>query len=162
TRGNIPMKSRVTLLVAACAVCWSMAPGLAIAQVLSGTANVNLNAAMAQSLSINITSGSTVNFTLVNGGVATGSNPVVVSTSWNLSPLLVGAVSLYGYFSTPAQALTDGAGNNITSTMVQGRMTTGIPATYVPFTLTSPVGPAGGSLVLFTEVVTALNAVKTR
>jgi hypothetical protein len=156
------LKTRVSSFVAACIACCSLAPSIVAAQVLSGTANVNLNATLAQSLSISITSGSTVNFTLVNGNVATGSNPVVVSTSWNLSPLIVGAVSLYGYFSTPSQALTDGGGNNIASTLVQGRMTTGIPVTYVAFTQTNPVGPAGGSLALFTEVVTALNAVKTR
>lgn len=138
------------------------APSVSIAQVLSGTGSVNLNATLAQSLSISVTSGSTVNFTLTNGAAANGDVPVVVQTTWNLTPLLVGAVSLYGYFGTPAQALADGTGNYITSTQVEGRMTTGTPVTYAPFAQTNPVGPAGGSLALFTELVTILNAVDTR
>src|SRR2546425_5100420 len=119
-----------------------VAPRHAAAQVLSGTASVNLNAILAQSLSISVTSGSTVNFTLSNGATATGDVSVVVQTSWNLTPTLVGAVTLYGYFGTPGQALSDGTGNYITSTQVEGRMLTGTPVTYSPFTQTGPVGPA--------------------
>lgn len=158
------MKARVVLVAALGAVVsfLSLSPAASSAPVLSGTASVNLNAILAQSLTISITSGSTVNFTLVNGAIASGSNPVVVSTSWNLSSLLVGAVSLYGYFSTPSQALGDGTGNNIASAQVEGRMTSGVPVTYAPFTQTNPVGPAGGGLTLFTEVVTVLNGIKTR
>jgi hypothetical protein len=137
-------------------------PSVSRAQVLSNAGTVNLNATMAQALSLSITSGSTVNFTLVNGGTADGNVPVVVQTSWNLNPLVVGTVTLYGYFSTPTQALGDGTGNYITSAAVRGRMTTGTPVTYLPFTQTNVVGPAAGSLLLYSEVVTALNAVKTR
>lgn len=144
------------------ALLFALAPSTSSAQVLSGTQSVTLNATLAQSLSISITSGSTVNFTLSNGAAANGNVPVVIQTSWNLTPLIVGTVSLYGYFSTPAQALADGTGNYITSTQVEGRMTTGTPVSYVPFTQTNPVGPAAGSLALFTEAVTILNAVKTR
>lgn len=141
---------------------FAILPTASFAQVLSGTASVNLNATLAQSLSISVTSGSTVNFTLSNGAAANGDVPVVVQTTWNLTPLLVGAVSLYGYFSTPAQALADASSNYITSTQVEGRMTTGTPVTYAPFTQTNPVGPAAGSLALYTELVTVLNAIKTR
>jgi len=158
------MRPRAVALVACSAAVLSLAlmPRLSAAQVLSNTANVNLNATLAQSLTISVTSGSTVNFTLVNGNVANGSTAVVVQTSWNLAPLLVGAVSLYGYFGTPAQALSDGAGSYITSSSVEGRMTTGLPVSYVPFAQTNPVGPAAASLALFTEAITLLNGIKTR
>jgi len=158
------MKAR-TVVLAGCsaAVLWlALMPSTSAAQVLSNTATVNLNATLAQSLTISVTSGSTVNFTLVNGNVANGSTSVVIQSSWNLSPLLVGAVSLYGYFGTPTQALSDGAGNYITSASVEGRMTTGAPVTYTPFAQTNPVGPAAGSLALFTEAITVLNGIKTR
>ncbi|MEO5619107.1 MAG: hypothetical protein ABIS67_15160 [Candidatus Eisenbacteria bacterium] len=137
-------------------------PAVSTAQVLSNTATVTLNAVLAQSISVNIVAGSTVSFSLSNGTTASGNVPVVIQTSWNLTSTLVGAVSLYGYFSTPSQALSDGAGDNIASSSVEGRMTTGTPATFTAFSQTNPVGPASGSLALFTEAVTLLNSIKTR
>jgi hypothetical protein len=148
------------LVVAAMLV--AMVPAVASAQLLSNTANVNLNASLAQTLTVSVTGGSTVNFTLVNGSPADGDVPAVISTSWNVNPGLTGAVSLYGYFSTPAQALTDGGANFIPTSLVMGRMTTGTPTSYTAFTQTNPVGPAGGGLALFTEAVTGANKIKTR
>jgi hypothetical protein len=148
------------LVVAALLV--AIVPALASAQTLSNTANVTLNAVLAQTVSVSVTSGSNVNFTLVNGSPADGDVPAVISTSWNLNPGLTGAVSLYGYFSTPAQALTDGGGNDIASSLVLGRMATGTPTTYTAFTQTNPVGPAGGSLELFTEAIAGGNKISTR
>ncbi len=137
-------------------------PGAASAQVVSTIANVNLVATVTQGLSVSVTGGSTVNFTLVNGSPANGNVPVVISTTWNLNPGQTGAVSLYGYFALPAQALTDGSGNNITASLVQGRMATGLPTTYTSFTQTNPVGPASGSLRLFSENISGPNKNKTR
>jgi hypothetical protein len=137
-------------------------PGTASALVVSNTANVTLNASLNAALSVSVTSGSTVNFTLVNGAVANGDVPVVISTRWNVNPGKIGGVSLYGYFNTPAQALTDGGSNFISTARVQGRMTTGIPTNYTAFTQTNAVGPAGGSIFLFNERVTGANKNKTR
>jgi len=149
------------LALSACALCVCLAT-TSEAQVLSNTGSVNLNATLAQSLTVSVTGGSTVNFTLVNGGTAAGDVPVAVQTSWNLTPALVGVVSLYGYFGTPSQALGSAAGDHIASTSVEGRMTTGVPVTFVPFVQTNPVGPAAGSLLLFTNVITLLNGVGSR
>src|SRR5262245_53937819 len=113
-RGETSMKTKARIGWVGILLC-VMAPAMSNAQVLSGTAAVNLNATLAQALSISVLSGSTVNFTLVNGTTADGNVPVVVQTSWNLNPLSVGTVTLYGYFSTPAQALTDGGSNYIAS-----------------------------------------------
>jgi hypothetical protein len=137
-------------------------PRVAAALVLSNIANVTLRAALSQALTVSVTSGSTVSFTLTNGSPANGNVPVVVSTSWNLNPGQTGAVSLYAYFALPSQALTDGGSNSIASSLVQGRMTTGLPTTYTAFTQTNPVGPAGGSLRLFSENITGVNKNKTR
>lgn len=138
-----------------------LAPAVAHAQVVSGIANVNMSAVMNQSVTIAVTSGSTVNFTLAENGVAAGDVPAVIQTNWNLNPGLIGAVSLYGYFDTPAQALTTG-GDDIASSLVEGRVTTGTPTTFTAFTETNPVGPAGGSLALFSTAITGLNKVGTR
>ncbi|HSQ59175.1 MAG TPA: hypothetical protein VLT84_01870 [Acidobacteriota bacterium] len=131
------------------------------AQTLSNIGNVNLNAVAAQTLTVAVTSGSTVNFALAQGGAAAGDVPSAISTSWNLNPGLTGAVSLFGYFDTPSAALTDGT-YDIASTYVEGRMTTGAVATFTAFTQTNAVGPANGSLLLFTENITGVNKIGTR
>lgn len=131
------------------------------AQFLSGLTNVTLNATTVTSLSIVIPSGSSVNFTLLQGAPANGSTAAAITTSWNVNPGKTGAISLYGYFSTPSAALA-GSIYNIASTYVEGRMTTGSPVAYTPFTQTNPVGPAGGSLLLFSETITGVNKNKTR
>ena len=148
-------------LVIALAVA-GLAPAAADAQILSNIANVNMSATMNQFISIAVTSGSTVNFTLVANGIAAGDVPAVVQTNWSLNPGLIGAVSLYGYFDTPAQALTAGGGDDLASSLVEGRVTTGTPTSFTAFTQTNPVGPAGGSLALWSTTVTGINKVGTR
>ncbi|HEU4334921.1 MAG TPA: hypothetical protein VFT32_10535 [Candidatus Eisenbacteria bacterium] len=137
------------------------APGDARAQIVSGLTGMTLNAVTPSSLTIAIPTGSSVNFALVQGGLANGSVPTVIQTSWSLNPGLVGAVRLYGYFSAPAAALA-GTGYNIAAGYVEGRMTTGAAVAYAPFTQTNPVGPAGGSLLLYSETITGTNKNKTR
>lgn len=131
------------------------------AQTLSNIGNVNLNAVAAQTLTVAVTSGSTVNFTLAQGAAAAGDVASAIATSWNLNPGLTGAVSLFGYFDTPSAALTDGT-YDIASTYVEGRMTTGSVATFTAFTQTNAVGPANGSLLLFTENITGVNKISSR
>lgn len=152
----------ISRLFAVAIVLLLVGPAAASAQVLSNVANVSLSAVLAQSITLTVTSGSTVNFTLVNGSPAAGDVPAVIQTTWNLNPGIIGAVSLFGYFNTPAQALSDGAGNFITTTLTEGQMTTGTPTSYAAFTQTNAVGPAGGSLLLFTENITGANKIKTR
>jgi len=136
-------------------------PMSAAAQVLSNVGAVNLSASLAQTLSISITSGSSVNFTLTNGSASAGDVQAVIATTWNLNPGQTGAVSLYGYFDTPAAAMLSGS-DQLPSSLVEGRVTTGTPTTYTAFTQTNPVGAAGGSLALFTEAITGINKIKTR
>lgn len=131
------------------------------AQLLSGLSNLSLNAVTPSSLTIAISSGASMNFTLMQGAFANGSTAAAITTSWNVNPGLTGSINLYGYFSTPSAALA-GTGYDIASTYVEGRMTTGAAATYTPFTQTNPVGPAGGSLLLFAEAITGVNKSKTR
>jgi hypothetical protein len=146
--------------LAAC-VAGFCATSAAEAQTLSNISNIALNATAAQTLTVSVTSGSTVNFALAQGAAAAGDVSPAISTTWNLNPGLTGAVSLFGYFNAPSAALTDGT-YDIASTYVEGRMTTGAVATYTAFTQTNAVGPANGSLLLFTEAITGANKISTR
>ncbi len=91
-----------------------------------------------------------VNFTLVKGGTATASAPIVITTTlYGVSAL--GSLNLYGYFTTASAALTDGRAtpNNIPSSAVLGQDTSGSPTSYTPFTQTGALGTAGASLLIF-------------
>jgi hypothetical protein len=134
----------------------------ASAQVLSGTGNVNLTATLNHALSVTVTGGSSVNFALAPNAATNGDVPTIIRTAWNLNPGQIGAVRLYAYFNVPAQALTDGTGGNIPSSWVMGQMATGTPTSYTAFTQTNPVGPAGGSLALFSTNITGINKVSSR
>lgn len=141
---------------------WAALSATASAQVLSGTGNVNLTATLTHWVTVSVTGGSSVNFALTPNAATDGDVPTVVHTAWNLNPGQVGAVRLYAYFNVPAQALTDGTGGNIPSSWVLGRMATGTPTSYTAFTQTNPVGPAGGSLALFSTNITGINKVSSR
>jgi len=156
------MKLRTYVRVAVALVVAGLgATTSANAQTLSNISNITLNATAAQAITVSVTSGSTVNFTLAQGAAAAGDVSPAISTTWNLNPGLTGAVSLFGYFSTPSAALTDGV-YDIAATYVKGRMTTGAVASYTAFTQTNAVGPANSSLLLFTENITGANKIKTR
>ena len=129
----------------------------ASALVLSGIRSVNLAASLSQALTVTVLSGSSVNFVLTPNAPANGDVPTVIRTAWNVNPGQTGTVSLYAYFVVTGQALTDGASSSIPCSWVMGQMTTGTPTTYTAFTQTNPVGPAGGSLALFTTNITGIN-----
>jgi hypothetical protein len=101
------------------------------------------------SLSVSATPG-LVSFTLVKGGTALASAPIVITTTMSGVSVL-GSVSLYGYFSTASAALTDGltTPNNIPSSAVLGQDTTGSPTSYTAFTQSTAVGTAGASLQIY-------------
>ena len=135
---------------------------VAQAQLNSNAATVTLNATLGEALTVSA-SPSTVNFTLVQGGVAVGSTAVAIQTTWLLLPTRANLV-LDGYFSSATAALTDGATtpDNIPTSAVLGQMTTGTPTTFTAFTQTAALGPAGAGLTLFTVPLTLLNRAGTR
>jgi hypothetical protein len=134
----------------------------ASAQLNSNSSTVTLNASLLERLTI-AASPSTVNFTLNNGTVTTGSAPVAITTSWLLLPTRAN-VKLYAWFATPSAALTDGAAtpNNIPSSEVLGQVTSGTPTSYTAFTQSNALGVANGGLLLFTQALTALNRSSSR
>jgi hypothetical protein len=119
------------------------------AQLNSGASTVNLNAPLAESLTVSA-GPATVTFALPPTGTANGSAPVTVTTSWALGKTRT-SVKLYAYFST-GNALTDGAGDNIPVANVTGSVNGG-PATA--FTGATPYGGATG-MTVFTQTISAL------
>jgi len=137
------------------------------AQVYSGISDVALSANMPESLSVTLTGATSVSFNLTPGGVAAGNTAVPIQTSWVLKPNRT-AVTLVGYFDIPANALTNAGPplTYITSSLVLGEVTgtePGRTTTFTAFTQTiTGIGPAGGSLQLFSEPIGGGNKVKTR
>lgn len=113
----------------------------------SNVATVNLNAPLAESLTV-AAGPATVNFTLVPNGSASGSAPVSVTTTWALAKTRT-SVKLYAYFSS-ANALTDGAGDNIPTSSVTGSVN---GAAAAPFTSATPFGANG--MTVFSSVIGA-------
>jgi hypothetical protein len=143
-----PVRSFVPTILVALLVGW-VSP--AYAQKNSNFVTVNLQANAAQSLSVTAAP-ALVNFNLVAaGGVSNGSVPVSITTTWVLTTL-IGTVKLYGYFTAPATALTDGAGNNIASSRVLGSVNGGAFSTFAG---NSPFN-AGSSLQLFNQLIIIL------
>ncbi len=132
------------------------------AQVSSNSASVTLNASLAEILTIAATPAS-VNFTLVQGSIATASAPVQIVTNWLLGPGRA-TVKLYAWFATPSAALTDGATtpDNIPSSEVFGQVTTGTPTSYTAFTQSNTIGTASGGLLLYTQALSSTNRAATR
>ncbi|HEV2380097.1 MAG TPA: hypothetical protein VG206_09925 [Terriglobia bacterium] len=93
-----------------------------------------------------------VNFNLVSGGIASGSNAVAITTSWDKNSCSSGCtITLYAYFMSSGAALSGGSpAVNIPSSEILGQVPTGTPTSYTSFTQSSPLG-GGGSLQLFQQ-----------
>jgi hypothetical protein len=121
---------------------------IAHAQLNSNIANVTLNAVLSTSLTVSAAPG-LVNFALPPSGVANGSATINITTSWALSPS-TGRVTVWGYFSSAASALSDGAGDNIPSASVSGSPDGGA---FTPFTGAGPFGAASSLQIAFVRVL---------
>ena len=137
-------------------------PVAAHAQLNSNSVTVTLNATLGETLTIasNVTN---VNFALNAGSTATGATAVQITTNWVLKSTR-SAVNLYGWFATPAAALTDGGSpaNNIASSLVFGQVTTGSPTSYTAFTQSNALGTASGGLQLYTQAISNTNRNSSR
>ena len=95
---------------------------------------------------------SLVSFNLVPNGVAPGSMPVDITTTWRGNLCFSSCtINVYGYFASPTAALSGGSANaNIPSSAVLGEMPTGTPKSFTAFTQSSPFGGAS-SLEFFSQ-----------
>jgi hypothetical protein len=97
------------------------------------------------------------------GSLETGPNdfaPLPIETAWDLDPSGTAGMALVAYFQAPHAALA-GPGATIPSSAVLGRMPTGSPTAFAPFSGAAvgaggtAAGVAGATLVLFTQPVSA-------
>jgi hypothetical protein len=147
--------------------------GRAAAQVgtVSTARVVSLAATKTGKLTMGVVSGASQTLpTITDNTTNDFATPVVIQTQWDLNPGQTGSVNLIGWFSTPSQALTNGAGTNIPSSRMKGKLTPGAPApTSYPATFTAftqnavgGIGTAGGSLRLYQMTITGSNKTQTR
>ena len=124
-------------------------------QLNSNTATITLNASLGESISVSA-SPTTVTFNLVPGGIATGSSPIAITTTWILSSSR-GAVYLDGSFGTASSALVGSSFPpvSIPSSAVFGLMSTGLPTTFSPFSVNTPLGVVSAGLPLFVQTLTS-------
>lgn len=154
-------KNSFLLCICACATLFIPASAAFSQALNSNTASVVLTATLGETLTISATPGA-VNFSLVSGGVATGSAPVAITTTWVLGASRANVV-LDAYFSSTAALTFAGPpASNIPTSAVLGQMTTGTPTTFTPFTQTAALGTAGAGLTLFTQSLSSVNRASTR
>jgi hypothetical protein len=111
------MKNFRRLLVIAAGIALASMPRTASAQVNSNVGTVTLNATLAESLTVGVTGGGTVNFNLApNTAANAGSTTSTIQTAWVLSPGRT-KVTIWAWVANGVAALTDGT-NNIPSSAV--------------------------------------------
>jgi hypothetical protein len=111
-------KWQKVLLIAAGLTLVASLPQAAKAQINSNAGTVVLNATLAESLTVSVTGGATVNFTLAaNTAANAGSTTSTVQTAWVLKPGRT-QVTVWAWVPNGVAALTDGAGDNIPSSAV--------------------------------------------
>jgi hypothetical protein len=156
-----------TRCVALAALALWPAPLGAQIGLASATAAIALSATKVASVSVSLPGGSSAT---LPGALVTGPNdftPLAVHTSWDVDPAHTAAVALVAYFDQPARALV-GTQAAIPSTAVLGRVPTGGPKSFAPFTGPAVTaggdmaGTAGGTLVLFTQTISDANALGGR
>jgi hypothetical protein len=162
------MSSRSWLRLCLSGVLATTGTAQAVAQVgrLSNAQVISLAAAKTGRLSVAVTSGATQTLpSFLDNAANTFPSPVVIQTQWDLNPGQTGSVRVIAWFATPAQALYNSASATaIPSSRMRGRVATGVPTTFTPFTQNpvGGIGAAGGSLQLLNVNVTGVNKTTTR
>jgi len=156
-----------TLPVVVAALSLAAAKASAQAGLLSNIDNVSLSAVKTSSLTVTVNSGGSQSIASITDN-ATNNFPsaVNITTAWDINPTAA-SVTLVGYFSSAAAALSNGS-FNLASSLVKGRVTTagapGAPASFTAFTngAVGGAGTAGASLTLFSETITGVNKKSNR
>ena len=144
-------------------VVLTAAPLRAQIGLASGMASVTLTATRVPSIGVSLPGGTAAT---LPGNLVTGPNDFAafpIATTWDLDPAQTASVSLVGYFESPAAALA-GPVATIPASAVFGRVPTGSPKSFSPFTQSGRrtsdgmVGSTGGTLLLFTQAISDANA----
>lgn len=140
----------VTLVTLVAVGMSSLAAGQALN---SGAQAININATLAESLTLSLSANS-VSIPLTAGAASNpGAATITATTKWVLKPGRT-AVGVYAYFGSAAAALTDGAGDNIPSSAFSIADNGGAAATLVN---TVPFGAALAGLQLENIAITGTN-----
>jgi hypothetical protein len=125
---------------------------IALAAIKPGTLTVGVLSGMVQNMA-----------NVQDNALNTWPTPVVIQTQWNVNPGQTNTVELMAYFTLPSQAMVGGTAQ-IPSSRLQGRMATGLPVAFTAFTQNAVggIGTAGGSLRLFTQIITGINKNSSR
>ena len=156
-----------TLSVSVAALTVFAATAAAQAGLQSNIETVSLSAVKNTSLTVTVNSGSTQSIaSITDNAVNNFPSAVTITTAWDINPSAA-SVTLVGYFSNAAAALSNGS-FDIATTQVKGRVPTAgapnAPAAFTAFTsgAVGGVGTAGGSLTLFSETITGANKNSSR
>ena len=117
------------------------------AQISSTTGILTLNAALAESLTMTVNSGGTVNFSLAQNTAAnTGSATSSVTTAWVLKPGRT-AVAVWAFFTSATSALVhQTAGNTVDIPSSAVKIQVNSAGAYNPLTAVSPFNAAASGL----------------
>ena len=131
---------------------------LAQASLTSNVATVALTATKSSTLTVSPNASTATLASITDNSTANNFTPVSLTTAWNLTG--GSSVSLIGWFATPAQALVNGT-DLIPSSKVEGRLNA---VGFAPFTsaAVAGIGVAGGSLLFFSQSVSAGNYFSSR
>ena len=156
-----------TLPLAVATLAIFAAKASAQAGLTSNIETVSLSATKSTSLTVTVNSGATQSIAAItDNAVNTFPSAVNITTAWDINPSAA-SVTLVGYFSSAASALSNGS-FSIPTSQVKGRVPTAgapnAPASFTAFTqgAVGTVGTASGSLTLFSETITAANKKSSR
>jgi hypothetical protein len=140
----------------AVAVAVLMSAGLAAAAPAnSNIATVALNATLNESLTVTVTSGTSINFTLApNTAANNGSGTSTVVTSWSLKPGR-NNIAVWAYFTSAAAALNPvTTGNTVTIPSAAVKIQVNGAGTFNPCTNVSPFNAAASGLQIGATSIT--------
>ena len=155
---------RLRLLVSAAALLVAAAPLQAQVGAAGNARVITLSAVKPGTLTVGVLSGMVQNLANVQDNTLnTWPTPVTILTQWNVNPGQTNTVNLMAYFTVPAQAMVGGAAQ-VPASRIRGRMTTGLPVAFAPFTQNAVggIGTVGGSLQLFSQAITGINKNSSR
>lgn len=140
----------------AVAVAVLMSAGIATAaSANSNIATVALNATLNESLTVTVTSGTSINFTLApNTAANNGSGTSTVVTSWSLKPGR-NNIAVWAYFTSAAAALNPvTAGNTVTIPSSAVKIQVNGAGVFNPCTNVSPFNAAASGLQIGATSIT--------
>lgn len=145
----------------------SLVPAASWAQLNSAPGTVTLTATLAESLTINVTSGNAVNWNALQANTAaqapTGATTTSVTTAWVLKPTRT-SVAVWAYFGTAATALlhqTAGNPTDIPSSAVKVQV--GGAGAFNALTNVSPFNAAASGLQIGAAIaITNANRASSR